>query len=368
MDNNYIICNGELYHHGIKGMRWGIRRYQHKDGSLTPAGRKRYDDGDSAMDRWRAKRDAKRKAKADARAAAEAKKVANAYKKKSAGEMTEDELKAAISRAKLEDEYRRLRPEEVSKGKQFVQAANKVVASVMEDQGKKLLGKLGDAVIKKFLPEELDEIASLRKEKEILGLKKDIDDLKNPKDDPYKELEKEYNYLKKQKELDELKNPKEKEMSWDEKLKKQQYEDNVEKKAKAKAEEEAKAKEKAKEEAEVKRMADEGMDTYKTYGQRAQYTDKRSDSVKSARDMFTNTKDKAKAESEPKPKTESEPKSEPKADTVDLSTKSNNWLKQHGIPMRRAKAVTNNSKNVSSGEDFASNFMQMSLGDLFEDW
>lgn len=32
----------ELYHHGIKGMRWGVRRYQNKDGSLTPAGKKRY--------------------------------------------------------------------------------------------------------------------------------------------------------------------------------------------------------------------------------------------------------------------------------------------------------------------------------------
>ena len=32
----------ELYHHGIKGMKWGIRRYQNKDGSLTPAGKNRY--------------------------------------------------------------------------------------------------------------------------------------------------------------------------------------------------------------------------------------------------------------------------------------------------------------------------------------
>lgn len=46
----------ELYHWGIKGMKWGVRRYQNKDGSLTKAGQKRYLNKDGSLSKAGQKR------------------------------------------------------------------------------------------------------------------------------------------------------------------------------------------------------------------------------------------------------------------------------------------------------------------------
>lgn len=48
---NYTV-DGELYHHGIKGQKWGDRNYQYEDGSLTPEGRRRYY-GSAGLNRFR---------------------------------------------------------------------------------------------------------------------------------------------------------------------------------------------------------------------------------------------------------------------------------------------------------------------------
>lgn len=41
----------ELQHHGIKGQKWGVRRFQNDDGTLTPAGRSRYMSPDGRVTR-----------------------------------------------------------------------------------------------------------------------------------------------------------------------------------------------------------------------------------------------------------------------------------------------------------------------------
>lgn len=69
----------ELYHWGILGMKWGVRRYQNKDGSLTSAGRSRYGSGKKNVGILEAHRIKKRKAEA-------AKKRAETLAKKKAEE------------------------------------------------------------------------------------------------------------------------------------------------------------------------------------------------------------------------------------------------------------------------------------------
>ena len=49
--NGSFISQNELYHHGIKGMKWGVRRFQNEDGSLTTAGKKRYGDEPTGSDK-----------------------------------------------------------------------------------------------------------------------------------------------------------------------------------------------------------------------------------------------------------------------------------------------------------------------------
>lgn len=53
MSEYYVNREGDTYleHHGIKGQKWGVRRFQRPDGTLTPAGRRRQATMDTAMEK-----------------------------------------------------------------------------------------------------------------------------------------------------------------------------------------------------------------------------------------------------------------------------------------------------------------------------
>lgn len=102
MDTIFIPHSDYLAHHGIKNQKWGQRRFQNYDGSLTSEGRKRYGVGESNLSKREKKQAEKAKAKA-------AKERAKANSKKKA-----DAQKAAEQKQKRMD-YLRDHPEKIYK-------------------------------------------------------------------------------------------------------------------------------------------------------------------------------------------------------------------------------------------------------------
>lgn len=204
------LSDDELKHWGILGMKWGVRRYQNKDGTLTAKGKKRYK---AEMDKLKAEEQvlknrkstqtklnrlaAKKKAVEDQKKELdEADKAAKGKKgkqpaeetplaKKRPQDMSDEELAYRTRRLQMEKQYEQLaaEPEPVAKGNGFVKEFwNRSATPAIQEAGKSLIKdsllKLGKKYLGLETEQAEDTVDVLTKEWKRLSLANKIRDEK----------------------------------------------------------------------------------------------------------------------------------------------------------------------------------------------
>ena len=158
MDNLDKITYDEIKHHGIKGQKWGVRRYQNEDGSLTNAGKKRYgtqenfekqypiDKKKSDISTINSGREAARNAKEVNRNLKELEREKTSKKQKIANKqieeaardnarrMSDQELREAVNRLNMEENYTRMMA-----NRNYIDAGESAASKFMDRASKALV-------------------------------------------------------------------------------------------------------------------------------------------------------------------------------------------------------------------------------------
>ena len=150
MSSDYIIQNEDLYHHGIKGQKWGIRRYQYKDGTLTPLGRKRLEKLTKERTKLLGNSDQSKE---------------TVPVKKTAKDLSDEELRSTINRLQMEKQLADLtRQPETKKGKS-------VVGQILSESGQTAASTLTTAAFMYLGKQAIKNMAGEKVYKEIFNIK-----------------------------------------------------------------------------------------------------------------------------------------------------------------------------------------------------
>lgn len=138
------MIQNELYHYGVLGMKWGVRRYHNRDGTLNERGRRKAAKLENHYSDLTSGRNIRKK-----KISSQMNSSKNQTSKpKGVKGMTDAELREKTNRLRMEKDYLDLNrqisamtPQQVSRGKKFVQhVGNNIIKPAATDASKKVLG------------------------------------------------------------------------------------------------------------------------------------------------------------------------------------------------------------------------------------